>query len=152
MSTRTRQALVVAGLAGIMSLGVMISPALSHHSFAMYDQQQSKTYTGRLTRFVPGGNHSQLIFEVIDADGKVVMQNGKPLLWGVETASAAAMARQGVTVETFPLGTILTVTLHPLRDGRPLGAMTSLIKCGTAMPKGGCTKETGQVMTGTAST
>jgi hypothetical protein len=152
MTTKTRKACLVAGLAGIMSLGVMIAPALSHHSFAMYDQQQTKTYTGRLTRFIPGGNHSQLIFEVLDADGKQVMQNGKPLLWGVETASAAAMSRRGVTVETFPLGTILTVTLHPLRDGRPLGAMTSLIKCGTTMPKGGCTKETGQVMAGTEAT
>lgn len=152
MTRTSSNAWLVAGLAGIMSLGVMTAPALSHHSFAMYDQQQTKTYTGRLTRFVPGGNHSQLIFEVLDADGKPVMQNGKPQVWGVETASAAAMARQGVTVASFPLGTILTVTLHPLRDGRPLGVMTSLIKCGTAMPKGGCTKDTGQQMTGTAAT
>ena len=152
MSTRTRQAWVVAGLAGIMSLGVMISPALSHHSFAMYDQQQTKTYTGRLTRFVPGGNHSQLIFEVIDADGKPVMQNGKPSQWGIETGSAASLARQGVTVESFPVGTIITVDLHPLRDGRNFGALAGLlIHCGNALPKGGCTKATGKVfLTGSA--
>ena len=51
------------------------------------------------------------------------MENGKPLVWGVETGSAAAMARQGVTVDSFPQGTILTVSLHPLRDGRPFGAI-----------------------------
>ena len=57
------------------------------------------------------------------------------------------IARQGVAPRTFPEGTIFTVTLHPLRDGRPFGAMAGLlIKCGAAMPKDGCTKETGQVL------
>jgi len=145
------RAALVAGLAGILSIGVTISPALSHHSFAMYDQTVTKTYTGKLTRYIPGGNHAQLIFQVLDADGNPVMDNGKPLLWGVETASAAALARQGVTVDTFPVGTIFTVTLHPLRDGKPFGAVNGpLIKCGMTMPKGGCTAETGQVLSGNA--
>ena len=65
---------------------------------------------------------------------------------GVETGSAAQLARQGVTVEDFPIGTIITVAYHPLRDGRPLGALAGeLIKCGTTLPTGGCTKATGQV-------
>jgi hypothetical protein len=143
---------LVAGLVGFMSLGVMITPALSHHSFAMYDQTKTQTFTGKLTRFIPGGNHAQLIFEVLDSDGKPTLdKNGKPLQWGVETASAAALARQGVTVESFPAGTIFTVTLHPLRDGRTFGAVNGpLIKCGATLPKGGCTKETGQVLQGNA--
>ena len=143
--------MTVAGLVAILSLGVMSAPALSHHSFAMYDQTVTKTYTGKLTRYIPGGNHAQLIFQVIDAEGKPVMENGKPLQYGVETASAAALARQGITVDSFPIGTIFTVTFHPLRDGRPFGAVNgALIKCGTTMPKGGCTKETGQVLAGNA--
>jgi hypothetical protein len=134
-----------AALATVMLLGVTSTPALSHHSFAMYDQTVSKTMTGKLTRFVPGGNHVQLIFEVLDADGKTVMQDGKPLLWGVEGPSAAASARAGLTVANFPAGTILTVVLHPLRDGRPFGALAgTIVKCGNTMPSGGCTKQTGQ--------
>ena len=133
---------LVAGL-----VGVLIAPALAHHSFAMYDMGQTKTFTGKLTRYIPGANHAQLIFEVIDADGKTVMANGKPVLWGVETGSAAALARQGVTVKSFPIGTIFTVSLHPQRDGKTFGAMTGqLIKCGNALPKGGCTAETGEVL------
>ena len=81
----------------------------------MYDMSATKTMTGKLTRFIPGSNHAQLIFEVLGDDGKPVMENGKPLVWGVETGSAAAMARQGVTVDSFPQGTILTVSLHPLQ-------------------------------------
>jgi hypothetical protein len=134
-----------------LSLAAAATPAPAHHSFAMYDQTVTKTYTGKLTRFIPGGNHAQLIFQVVDDTGKPVMENGKPLQWGVETASAAALARQGVTVESFPNGTIFTVTFHPLRDGRPFGAVNGpLIKCGATMPAGGCTKDTGQVLAGNA--
>ena len=88
-----------------------------------------------------------MIFQVLDTDGKPVMQNGKALQWGVETGSAASLARSGVTPQSFPEGTIFTVTLHPLRDGRPFGAMAgALIQCGTEMPQGGCTEKTGKVL------
>ena len=127
-------------------VAILAAPALAHHSFAMYDMTQTKTATGKLIRFVPGANHAQLFFEMMDADGKTMMREGKPAVMGVETGSAAQLARQGVTVDGFPLGTIITVAYHPLRDGRPLGALAGeLIKCGTALPKGGCTKATGQV-------
>jgi hypothetical protein len=145
------KAVPVAGIVGVLLLGAMQAPAVAHHSFAMYDQTVTKTYTGKLTRFIPGGNHAQLIFDVLDAEGKPVMENGKPMRYGVETASAAALSRQGITVDSFPVGTIFSVTFHPLRDGKPFGAVNGpLIKCGTTMPKGGCTKETGQVLSGNA--
>ena len=92
MTIRTRRGWVVAGLALSLSLGAMTTPMLAHHSFAMYDMSANKTMTGKLTRFIPGGNHAQLVFEVIGDDGKVVMEKGKPLVWGVETGSAAAIA------------------------------------------------------------
>jgi hypothetical protein len=104
--------------------------------------------SGKLVRYIPGANHAQLIFEVIDDDGKPMLKDGKPVNWGVETGSAAAMARNGVSPKTFPVGTIFTVSLFPLRDGRNFGAMTGqLIKCGSTMPKGGCNKDTGEVLT-----
>ena len=130
----------------------LAAPALAHHSFAMYDMGQTKSFTGKLTRYIPGANHAQLMFELVDDEGKPIVKDGKPVQWGVETGSAAALSRQGITVDSFPVGTIITVDLHPLRDGRTFGAMAGLlIKCGNAMPKGGCTKATGQVfMTGSA--
>src|SRR5688572_27363486 len=132
---------------GLMVAAVGVTPALAHHSFAMYNQSVEKTMTGKLTRFVPGGNHIQLIFELLDEHGKPVMENGKPAVWGVEGPSAAASARAGLTVKDFPPGTIITVVMHPLRDGRPFGALAgSIIKCGTAVPQGGCNAKTGQEM------
>lgn len=122
------------------------APLLAHHSFAMYDMAQTKNATGKLIRFVPGANHAQLYFEMIEPDGKTVMKDGKPVIMGVETGSAAQLARQGVTVDAFPVGTIIAVAYHPQRDGKPQGALAGeLIKCGTTLPKGGCTKATGQM-------
>jgi hypothetical protein len=118
---------------------------IAHHSFAMYDMQKSQSMTGKLTRFIPGGNHAQLVFEVLGDDGKPKMKDGKVVVWGVETGSAAAIARNGITVDSFPLGTVIGVTLHPLRDGRPFGAVGGpIIHCGTTMPAGGCTEKTGK--------
>jgi hypothetical protein len=130
-------------------LGLTPAPALPHHSFAMYNQNETRTFTGRLTRYIPGANHAQLLFEVLDSSGRPVMKDGKPVTWGVEMGSAVAMARQGVRATTFPEGTIFTVRLYPLRDGRSFGALAGvLIKCGMTLPPGGCTKETGQALVG----
>jgi hypothetical protein len=123
--------------------------ARAHHSFAMYDQTKQETYTGKLVRFIPGANHAQLLFELVDEHGKPrVGADLKPITWGVELGPAAAIAKQGVTVESFALGTIITVTLNPLRNGKTFGALAngaSLIKCGMEWPAGGCTTETGEV-------
>jgi hypothetical protein len=141
---------LVAGATALAALlwPAVLAPAYAHHSFAMYDQNQTKTLTGRLTRYIPGANHAQLIFEVLGPDGKPqIDKDGKPVQWGVETGSAAAMARRGISPKTFPDGTVFTVTFFPLRDGRPFGAMTGeFIKCGATMPSGGCTKATGEVL------
>lgn len=138
------------GLAAIIFIGLMTTPALAHHSFAMYDQTKTKTLTGKLTRFILGANHAQLLFELVGNDGKPEMDsNGKPIVWGVETGSAKQLATAGVTVGSFPFGTLFTVSLMPLRDGRNFGAMTltggTLIGCGMTMPEGGCNEKTGKV-------
>ena len=136
-------------IAGVITLtvavGVVIAPAAAHHSFAMYDQTVERTMTGKLFRFVIGANHSQFHFELVDENGDVVMENGQPVQWGVETGPAVSLARQGITVESFPIGTIFTVTLNPLRDGRNFGALRGgLIVCAKTMPEGGCNAETGK--------
>jgi len=135
---------VVAMLAGLAVAGE------AHHSFAMYDMARTETLTGRLARFVPGANHAQIYFELVDAKGETVRgDDGQPVVWGVEMGPAAQVARQGITVKAFPRGTIMTVTLHPLRDGNAFGSLDgAIIKCGMEWPAGGCTAETGEVIAG----
>ena len=47
---------------GIALLLLSSRPSYAHHSFAMYDMSATKTMTGKLTRFIPGSNHAQIIF------------------------------------------------------------------------------------------
>jgi hypothetical protein len=136
----------------ICSMAMPFGPATvatAHHSFAMYDQSKQVTLTGRLTRFIPGPNHAQFLFEVLETDGTPALDdNGEPVLWGVETGPSTRIARQGVTPANFPLGTIITVQANPLRNGKNFGAVPNgnpLINCGDEMPTGGCTAETGTV-------
>jgi Family of unknown function (DUF6152) len=121
----------VAALAAAVIVSMLVATALSHHSFAMYDMTKTVTFTGVLTRFVSQANHAEIHFVPLGAEGKPERgSDGKYVSWGVEMAGAAAMAQQGISVNTFPYGTIFSVSLHPLRDGKNFGSMEGPIyKC-----------------------
>jgi hypothetical protein len=116
----------------LAALALLAMPALSHHSFAMYDQGKVETLTGTMKQFVGQANHAELHFLLIapDRKGYVKDKDGKPVEWGVELAGAAAVARQGITAEAFPAGTVFSVRLNPLRDGGHYGSKVGAIaKC-----------------------
>lgn len=114
----------VAVLAAAVIVSMLATTALSHHSFAMYDMTKTVTFTGVVTRFVSQANHAEIHFVPLGSDGKPTRgADGKYLDWGVEMAGAAAMAAQGISVSTFPYGTIFSVNIHPLRDGKNFGTM-----------------------------
>ena len=54
MKAWTFDSWLVVTIVGVLSVGA--APVVAHHSFAMYDQTVTKTVTGKLTRFVVGGN------------------------------------------------------------------------------------------------
>ena len=120
-----------AAAVGILSLGVWATPASSHHSFAMYDQSKVVTFTGVVTRFVAQPNHAEIHFVPLGPDAKPMRgADGKFVSWGIEMAGAAAVANEGITVGSFAPGTIFSVNLNPLRDGKNFGSRTGLIhKC-----------------------
>src|SRR5688572_20887420 len=60
----------------------------------MYDQTVTKTMSGTLVRLIPGSSHSQIVFDLMDAEGKPTLApDGKPVKWQVELGSAANIAR-----------------------------------------------------------
>ncbi|HEY1753841.1 MAG TPA: DUF6152 family protein [Bryobacteraceae bacterium] len=127
---------VIAGLAALAAFGLTVTPALAHHSFAMYDQTKTITLTGVAYQFVAQANHAEIHFYLIGADGKLVKEkDGKNADWGVEMAGAAAVAAQGITAASFPTGTIFSVKMNPLRDGSNFGSRVGAIaKCPWKMP------------------
>lgn len=111
--------------------------ALAHHSFSLYNNEVTKVYTGVVTRINPDANHLQIFFAPMNAERKGVERgpDGKPIIWAVEMAGSAQAAKEGVSVNNFPAGTIFSVGMHPLRSGEMAGAREgNLFKCPAKKP------------------
>ena len=129
MTNKQKTSLAVASVAAAAVAAAAV-PAAAHHSFAMYDASKTVTLTGVLTRFVPQANHAELHFYLLGADGKLAKKDGKNVEYGLEMAGTAAVAQQGITATTFPVGTIFSVKANPARTGEPFGARVgSIAKC-----------------------
>jgi hypothetical protein len=116
----------------LLYTALFVTPASSHHSFAMYDQSKTVTLTGVVRQFVAQANHAELHFVLIAPDRKGLAKaaDGKYVEWGVEMAGAAAVAQQGITATSFGVGTVFSVKLNPLRDGSNFGSRIGAIaKC-----------------------
>ena len=108
----------VAVAAAILSL-----PAAGHHSFAMYDRDQSIVFTGVVTRIDPDTNHLMIQFAPMNAErnGVVRDDNGEPVIWALEMQAASAVARFGITPTGFPPGTVFSAAIYPDRSGAHSG-------------------------------
>ena len=102
-------------LAGAIALGA-ISPALSHHSHAMFDHAKDVTITGTVMNFAYVNPHGSLDI--------AVDQDGKQVKYWIEMSNLTNMVARGITPATFKKGDKITVKMHPLKDGRPGGSYT----------------------------
>jgi hypothetical protein len=132
---------VFAGVFGAAALAATLGfavPALAHHSFAIFDGEVTKVFTGVVTRVNPDANHLQIFFAPMNDERKNVERgaDGKPIVWAVEMAGSAQSANDGISVSTFAPGTIFSVGLHPLRSGQPAGSREGLgmFKCPDKKP------------------
>lgn len=121
MDTKVKAIGALAGLGAAASLAIL--PAQAHHSFAMYDMRATQVFTGVVDGIDPAPNHLAINFAVMNEERNNVIrdENGEPIFWSVEMQGSAQMARQGVSVNSFPRGTVFSVALHPLRNGEPGG-------------------------------
>lgn len=112
------RALAVAFVAGAIAIAIA-PPAWSHHSHTMYDHNNSRTVTGTVKEFVFRNPHVFLYLDVKNERGAV------ETYW-IEMSNIQIMLKQGVSASTFKAGDVLTVRMHPLRDGRLGGNYDSL--------------------------
>jgi Family of unknown function (DUF6152) len=117
---------------------VCAGTVLAHHSLAMYDLKATYVLTGVVVRVDPNPNHLQIFVAPLNETRTQVIRDGKkePVVWALELDAASVAARDGITVNNFPRGTILSVGLHPLRTGSPAGARGryGLFKCPADAP------------------
>jgi len=120
------------------ALTLCAAGAAAHHSFAMYDSQKTYVLTGIVTRVDPNPNHLQMFIAPLNAARDQVLKDaaGETIVWAIEMDGAGQEARDGVSVNGFPRGTIVSVGLHPLRNGFPGGGRgeSGLFKCPADTP------------------
>ena len=94
------------------------SPALAHHSAAMFDRESEVRIMGVIKELQWTNPHAWIEIEVPNA--------GKSVQWSVELDSPNILARYGWTSSTIKPGDRVTITCHPLKDGRPGGSYVSI--------------------------
>ena len=103
-------------------------PLLAHHGAAQFDVGKRVTLTGTVTEWFWSNPHCFLRF---DAAG----ENGAVVHWVAELQSGPNIIPLGYTKQTFKVGTQVTVTLEPVKNGRPLGRLLRVVlPDGTALP------------------
>jgi hypothetical protein len=120
-----------------VATALLVAPLGAHHSFSIFNHDITKVFTGVVTRVNPDANHLQIFFAPMNAERKNVERgkDGKPIVWAVEMTGSAQAAREGVSVSSFPPGTIFSVGLNPLRSGENAGARVgNLFKCPVKKP------------------
>ena len=101
-----------AACAALVLLVASPLPLLAHHSAVMFDDQKEITVEGTVKEFQYTNPHSWLLVDVPDKDGKVTT-------WGFEAEGPTTLLRNGVRPADLKFGTKVTVTGHPMKDGRP---------------------------------
>ena len=100
------------GLLMGVCLAFASAPALAHHSAAMFEEKKTITVEGVVKEFQFTNPHSWLLVDVKDKSGKVTT-------WGFEAEGPSTLQRAGIRPSEFPVGTKLTITGRPMKDGRP---------------------------------
>ena len=111
-----RLGLILAGTAALAAA----SPALAHHSFAMFDMAKEQTIAGTVTDFQWTNPHSWIWLEVPNAAGA-----GEQ--WGVEGMSPNFLERRGWSKNTLHRGDKVSVVIHPVKNGGHGGSFVRLI-------------------------
>src|SRR5512143_2614098 len=96
---------------------LIAAPAFAHHSAVMFDENKEVTVTGTVKEFQYTNPHSWLLVDVKGADGKVTT-------WGFEAEGPSTLTRAGIRKSDLAPGTEITISGHPMRDGRPAAAWT----------------------------
>ena len=104
---RTRLLVLVTGM-GLLLAAV---PVWAHHAFAAeFDQNKPIKVLGSVTKWELTNPHSWIYIDVKGADGKAVT-------WMIEGASPNNLYRLGLTKESLPAGSEITVEGYQAKDG-----------------------------------
>lgn len=84
----------------------------AHHSGVMFEDKKEVTLQGVVKEFQYTNPHSWLLVDVTNPDGSTTT-------WGFEAEGPSTMLRNKIRPGDFLAGTKITITGHPMKDGRP---------------------------------
>jgi Family of unknown function (DUF6152) len=103
----TMKLTVVVAAVGLVLAAV---PVRAHHAFAAeFDQSKPIKVQGSVTRWELTNPHSWIYIDVKDTD--------KTVTWMIEGASPNNLYRLGLTKESLPIGSVITVEGYQAKDG-----------------------------------
>ena len=103
---------LVLALAAVLLLPAGYATPRAHHSGAMFEETKTITVEGVVKEFQYSNPHSWLLVDVKDKAGKVTT-------WGFEAEGPSTLQRAGIRPSEFRVGTKVTMTGRPMKDGRP---------------------------------
>jgi uncharacterized protein DUF6152 len=109
-------------LTAAIAVAVLSDPpaALAHHSFAMFDANQTLSTAATVKEFQWGSPHTWLELVVLKQD-----KTEEPL--SLELTTISGLLRNGWKPGTLKPGDRVTVTYHPMRDGTPAGQLVQAV-------------------------
>jgi hypothetical protein len=95
------------------------TPALAHHSFAMFDMAKTVTLKGTVKELQWTNPHIWRQIVVPQAAGPAVE-------WSLEAGKVAVMKRSGWTRDSLKAGDVVTIAVHPGRAAGLRGSLASV--------------------------
>jgi Family of unknown function (DUF6152) len=105
-----------------VAAGLLIAsaPLAAHHGSAAFDAGKKVTLKGTVTEWFWANPHCLLQFEVKDNSGQAVH-------WVAETSNPPDMVNHGWSKQSLKPGDQVTVTVEPVRNGKPIGRVIQVV-------------------------
>ena len=95
-------------------------PLVAHHGGAAFDVGKKMTLKGTVTEWVYSNPHCLLRLDVTGEDGKTVQ-------WIAEGQAPNVIFPGGYRRDSFKYGDRVTVTVEPVKNGRPMGRILQAV-------------------------
>ena len=104
----------------LFALLLVAVPVLAHHGNAAFDPTKRVTMKGTVTQWFWANPHCFLQFDAKDESGNLVH-------WVAETSNPPDMVNRGWSIRTFKAGDQVTVTIRPVKSGKPVGSVVQVV-------------------------
>ncbi len=99
---------------------IVTVPVRAHHGNAAFDSEKRLTMKATVTEWFWANPHCFLQFDAKDDSGNVVH-------WVAETSNPPDMINHGWTKGALKVGDQVTVTVMPVKNGKPIGRVVAVV-------------------------